>query len=211
MKSLKESLQNLQSNEMQILKIMSNILLSNSMSGKVLAKQMDDLLFCMENQCIQARVMLEQFRPVDSGMAQPYAADVISDIAGNLEVTSEGWLHITLCTLLPSCRHRVSNYIGDTIARLVAGYGYGLPYYEQAFMGIVEYCSYENHNALDNDNKGWKMIPNALKGRVIEDDSQFCLSIGLFSKLSEDLRCEIYVLPIEEADIFMQMLCEDML
>ncbi len=209
MRNLKECLQSLQNGEIQILKQMSKMLLSGSVSEKVLAKQMDDLLFCMENQCIRARIALEQFRPEEPGAGQPYSADVILDTAGSLEVTSEGWLHITLYTLLPNCRHKVSNYIGDTIARLLAGCGYELPYFEQAFMGIVEYCSYENHNALDNDNKGWKMIPNALKGRVIEDDSQFCLSIGLFSKLSEDMRCEIYVMPIEEAPVFVQMLCDN--
>ena len=86
-----------------------------------------------------------------------------------------------------------------------------LPYFETAFLAIVEHCNSENHNALDNDNKGWKMIPNALKGRVIEDDNQFVLSIGLFAKLSDEPRCEIYVLPPEDGMIFMDLLEKDML
>ena len=84
-----------------------------------------------------------------------------------------------------------------------------LPYFDRAFLAIVEYCNYEKHNALDNDNKGWKMIPNALKGRVIADDSQFILSVGLFAKLADDARCEIYVLPPEDGANFMEMLSSD--
>ena len=78
-------------------------------------------------------------------------------------------------------------------------------------MAIVEYCNEENHNALDNDNKGWKMIPNALKGRVIEDDNQFILSMGLFTKISDEMRCEIYIMPPEDGVIFMDLLAKDML
>ena len=208
---LKDSLQMLQNNEIGILKQMTKIQMSNSISGRVISKRMDDLLTDIENQCIKARVVLEKFRPVEIGKIQNGVNDVVSEIAGSLEITDAGWLHITLNTLLPNCRHRISNYIGDTISRLIESYGAELPFFDTAFLGIVEYCSYKNHNALDNDNKGWKMIPNALKGRVFEDDSQFCLSIGLFSKLSEDLRCEIYVMPLEDASEFVERLYNDML
>lgn len=211
MNSLKDSLKELQNEEIKILKQMSKMQMSNSVSGKVVSKQMDDLLTDIENQCVRARVVLERFRPVDLDVQQPYAGDIVLETVGSLEITDEGWLHITLNTLLPNCRHRVSNYIGDTIARLIEGTPYELPFFASAFMGIVEYCNYENHHALDNDNKGWKMIPNALKGRVIEDDSQFYLSIGLFSKLSEDIRCEVYVMSLEDAADFMQRLYDDML
>ena len=78
-------------------------------------------------------------------------------------------------------------------------------------MAIIEYCNYDNHNALDNDNKGWKMIPNALKGRVIEDDTQFNLSIGLFTKVSENIRCEIYVMAPENAAEFMEDMYSDLI
>lgn len=97
------------------------------------------------------------------------------------------------------------------MSRLLDSYDGELPYFESAFLAIVEHCNNENHNALDNDNKGWKMIPNVLKGRVIKDDSQFILSIGLFAKISEDVRCEIYVLPPEDGGIFMDLLSQDML
>lgn len=44
-------------------------------------------------------------------------------------------------------------------------------------------------------NKSWKMIPNAIKGRVVEDDEQFKIDIGLFSKISDTPACHIYVIP----------------
>ena len=46
---------------------------------------------------------------------------------------------------------------------------------------------------------------------MIQDDSQFMLSIGLFAKISEDVRCEIYVLPPEDGSIFMDLLSQGML
>ena len=168
----------------------------------------DDYLCEIESLCVRSRVLLD-------GCSRAYvvsdchSGDVITKIAGSIEVTPEGWLHITLNTLLPNCRRRVSSYIGDTICRLMDGCAEELPNFDRAFLAIVEYCNYEKHNALDNDNKGWKMIPNALKGRVIADDSQFILSVGLFAKLADDARCEIYVLPPEDGADFMEMLASD--
>ena len=187
MEEFKKTLSNLQSDMVKVLQCLSRLLMSNSRSANVIGRQMDEYLCELENLCIRSRT-------------------AIGNICGNIEVTHEGWLHITLNTLLPNCKYRISNYIGDTVGRLIESCGYTLPYFDKAFMAIVEYCNFENHNALDNDNKGWKMIPNALKGSVIEDDSQFVLSIGLFTKLSEDIRCEIYVMPPEEGSIFMEML-----
>ena len=53
----------------------------------------------------------------------------------------------------------------------------------QGILAIVEYCDYDNREVYDQDNKSWKMIPNAIKGRVVKDDEQFRLDIGLFSKI----------------------------
>ena len=93
----------------------------------------------------------------------------LTEISGSIDVTTEGWLYIRLNTLLPSCKYKVSNYIGDTISRLLKSYNLELPYFENAFMAVVEYCNLEKHNSLDNDNKAWKMIPNALKGLFASD------------------------------------------
>ena len=171
---------------------------------------MDEYLCELENLCVRSRTVVEKYRPPSVTESINKVNDNIENICGSIEVTGNGWLHITLHTLLPNCKYRISNYIGDTIGRLIQNCGYKLPYFEKAFMAIVEYCNYENHNALDNDNKGWKMIPNALKGSVIEDDSQFVLSVGLFAEMSEDIRCEIYVMPPEDGSLFMEMLSSGM-
>lgn len=206
MQMLKNRISDLQNDTVKVMQCLSKILMSQSRSDNAIEKQMDDYLCELENLCVKSRTVLEKYRPFSISQSISPVNEHVNNIAGNIEVTDDGWLHITLNTLLPNCRRRVSSYISDTISRLIQYYGHELPYFEKAFMAIVEYCNYENHNALDNDNKGWKMIPNALKGRVIEDDNQFVLSMGLFTKISEDIRCEIYVLPFDEAANFMEFL-----
>ena len=39
---------------------------------------------------------------------------------------------------------------------------------------------------FDQDNKGWKAIPNALKGLVVEDDDQQSLELALLSTPDSD-------------------------
>lgn len=210
METFKKILSNLQGDTVKVMQCLSRMLMSNSRSANVIGRQMDEYLCELENLCVKSRTVLEKYRPFSELKNINEVNDNVENICGNIEVTDSGWLHITLNTLLPNCKYRISNYIGDTIGRLIQNCGYELPYFEKAFMAIVEYCNYENHNALDNDNKGWKMIPNALKGSVIEDDSQFVLSVGLFAEISENIRCEIYVMPPEEGSLFMEMLSSGM-
>ena len=210
MEQFKETLSDLQGDTIKIIQRLSRMLMSNSQSANVIGRQMDEYLCELENLCVRSRTVVEKYRPPSVTESINKVNDNIENICGSIEITDNGWLHITLHTLLPNCKYRISNYIGDTIGRLIQNCGYKLPYFEKAFMAIVEYCNYENHNALDNDNKGWKMIPNALKGSVIEDDSQFVLSVGLFAEMSEDIRCEIYVMPPEDGSLFMEMLSSGM-
>lgn len=44
---------------------------------------------------------------------------IISEVTGIAEVTTEGWLHIKLNTLLPNCRYKTNGYIQDTLTRLL--------------------------------------------------------------------------------------------
>ena len=206
METFKKTLSDLQGDTVKVMQCLSRLLMSNSQSANVIGRQMDEYLCELENLCVRSRTGIEKYRPFSAMKSVNEVNDNIENICGNVEVTENGWLHITLNTLLPNCKDRISSYISDTISRLISSCGYELPYFEKAFMAIVEYCNYENHNALDNDNKGWKMIPNALKGSVIEDDSQFVLSVGLFAKMSENIRCEIYVMLPEDGSLFMEML-----
>ena len=212
MELLKEQVAILQKDAQNILTRLDALYETNSKSKVVVERAIDDYLWEVESLCVKSRIRLDGFRSSKNESDLFHQENSPIEVAGSIEVTFEGWLHITLNTLLPNCKYRVSGYIGNTISRLVKEYEYDdLPYFEKAFLAIVEYCNHDNHNALDNDNKGWKMIPNALKGRVIKDDNQFILSIGLFSKLSENVKCEIYVIPPEDGGIFMERFTSDLL
>ena len=95
--------------------------------------------------------------------------------------------------------------------RLLGEFEKPLPRFDKAFMAIIEYCDYDSRRVYDQDNKGWKMIANAIKGRMIEDDDQFHLDIGLFAKYSSDLACHIYILPEQDLCDFMYYLSKNLL
>lgn len=211
MEQYKKTLSGLQNDMVKVMQCLSRLLMSKSGSESVMEKQMDEYLCNLENLCVKSRTALEKFRPYKKSVIENSTLESAPVIPGDLDITHDGWLHISLATLLPSCKYRVTNYIGDTISRLIKNCGFELPYFETAFLAIVERCDFEHHNSLDNDNKGWKMIPNALKGSVIEDDSQFVLSIGLFSKISHDTRLDIYVMSPEDGTVFMDLLAQDLL
>ena len=127
----------------------------------------------------------------------------MSNITGSVEVTAEGWLHIRLDALLPNCRYGTAAYISDAILELLDGMPESPPYYDKAFLFIDEHGGLESRRVYDQDNKAWKAIPNALKGRVFEDDDQFTLSICLMAKEDKEVACHIYVTPPEDAFLFL--------
>ncbi|MBS7297663.1 MAG: hypothetical protein KIG65_01120 [Eubacteriales bacterium] len=211
MEQYREILKSLQNDTIKIMQCLSRLLISNSESKGVIEKGIDDYMYELENLCLNSRTYLEAYKSPKDYQQMLYETGKVSDVYGSIEVTFEGWIHISLNTLLPSGKYKISNYLGDTISRLVKEFSGELPYFETAFLAIVEYCNFENHHSLDNDNKGWKMIPNAIKGRVIPDDNQFILSVGLFAKLAENPHSEIYILPPEDAANFMEILANDAL
>lgn len=129
----------------------------------------------------------------------------IQKIAGSVETTEFGWLHITLNILLPHCRFKTSAYLSDTITRLIAEFrarGGRVPFFRRAILIIDEHCDVENRQVYDQDNKGWKAIPNALKGLVVEDDDQQSLELALLSTKDSEPSCHIYVLDADDAGEF---------
>lgn len=141
-----------------------------------------------------------------------------SSASGTVEMIGSNWLHLRLETNLPGDKNHVEvKRVSNTVTNLLdcyAGYLGYLPQYEQAFVAIIEYANPVNvtrqgaATAFDNDNKGYRAIPNALKGRLFEDDNQFIMSLGLFTVDSdEDSHCDIYIIPIEDvADFTAQFL-----
>ena len=115
------------------------------------------------------------------------------------------WLHIRVNTLIPSSRFRAAEWFSDTIRRLLDDFeqsGQKLPYYSQALLVIEERTEISGRRAFDQDNKGWKAVSNAIKGRLIPDDDQFTLGVCLLSTWSGENVCHITLLDASDAGAF---------
>ena len=77
-----------------------------------------------------------------------------------------------------------------------------LPFFPKAVLVIEEACSIGGRHIFDQDNKGWKAVSNAIKGRLIPDDDQYTLSVALLSKRSTENICHISLLDLREASDF---------
>ena len=129
------------------------------------------------------------------------------DVAGSISVNEFG--REALNTLLPHCRFSSPVWLTDTITRLLDRQERSqgkLPMLDRALLVIEEFCDLESRNVFDQDNKGFKAVSNAIKGRLVEDDDQFTLSVCLLSQRFSGARsCHIYVLPLSEAGDFFSM------
>jgi hypothetical protein len=184
---------------------MSALFESGERDGEKLSEAFDRLCAGFESGAVLLRNMREKTRentPYSQGRA-PETPD--AGISGSTEVNDYGWLHIRLDALLPNCRFGSAGYITDTVTRLLDEYerrGRALPRFSEALLVIEEHCDMKSRKAFDQDNKAWKAIPNALKGRLFPDDDQFTLGIALLSEKSSVPACHIYLLPRDEAGDF---------
>ena len=81
--------------------------------------------------------------------------------------------------------------------------GKSLPFYSRAMLVIDEHTGIGGRHIYDQDNKGWKAVSNAIKGRLIPDDDQHTLAVTLLSTKTEGNECcHITLLPIEDAHDF---------
>ncbi len=179
-----------------------------ALGGENAAAQLERLNAALEHAAVLSRNTLEQARPCVDFLQGGKPPAPCVDIGGTVRLLDGRWLHIRLDTLLPHCRYQVPAYLSDTITRLLDGFGQGggkLPYYEKATLVIDEHCSRKTRTVFDQDNKGWKAVPNALKGRLFPDDDQFSLGIALLSTESEKAGCNIYVMPAEDAGEFFEL------
>lgn len=67
---------------------------------------------------------------------------------------------------------------------------------------IDEHSSTEGRHIYDSDNKGWKAVSNALKGRLFPDDDQYTLALSLLSTRSTENVCHITLLDLADAADF---------
>jgi hypothetical protein len=184
------------------------ILLSCESGTKESTQYLETLNERLETAVIPARNLLESTR-------QGFESDKVKapvlphiGIAGEIRIIFDSWLHIRLNTLLPHCRYQTPVYLTDTITRLLDSYvvQYGkLPLYQKVMLIIDEHCNINNRKVFDQDNKGFKAVPNALKGRVFPDDDQFTVSLSLISTENETPSCNIYVIDATDSGLFFMM------
>ena len=165
--------------------------------------------------CIDLRRLCERVRPTLPPLRFGSAHYHTEKIYGEVTRMDTGWMDIRLNALLPHCRvSGGTQYITDTIIRLLDAFqaaGGELPLWDKAFTAIVEHRLDAGCGAFDHDNKGFKAVANALKGRLFPDDNQFELSLGLFTVQDEESCCHIYVLPFGEAGDFLYRMAAELL
>ena len=185
-----------------------------ALGGENVAAQLERLNAALEHAAVLSRNTLEQARPCVDFLQGGKPPAPCVDIGGTVRLLDGRWLHIRLDTLLPHCRYQVPAYLSDTITRLLDGFGQGggkLPYYEKATLVIDEHCSRKTRTVFDQDNKGWKAVPNALKGRLFPDDDQFSLGTALLSTECESAECNIYLLHAGDEGEFFELRREGLL
>ena len=170
-----------------------------------LAKTYDAVAAQLESSVVAVRNLCERNRPLVIPGFEGKTEQAPIRLAGRAEVNEHGWLHIELNALLPHCRRHAPKWLSDTIVRLLLECevrGQRLPFFKKAMLILDEHCDIPSRRVYDQDNKGWKAVANALKGRLIEDDDQFTLSVSLLSTLSKAPACHIYLLPLAETGDF---------
>lgn len=53
-----------------------------------------------------------------------------------------------------------------------------LPFFNRALLVIDEFTGIQGRHIFDQDNKGYKAVSNAIKGRLIPDDDQYTLALA---------------------------------
>ena len=169
-----------------------------------LSRKLEEVAGFMERGAVELRCLCETHQPRLEHTGGRHSGQDLQP-AGDIESNGYGWLHITINALLPNCRYQSPIWLKDTLARLLDQYEQRtgtLPKFDQALIVIDEHCDIDNRQVFDQDNKSWKAIPNALKGRVIPDDDQFTAGVCLISTRSKECSCHIYLMPQRDAGDF---------
>lgn len=175
------------------------------MNTAKLQKTLENTMNDFEQAALELRLLCERNSPGEGGYGKRPVLPQ-THVAGYVEKLGYNWLHIRLNTLLPHCRYQTPAWLSDTIRRLLDGYeadGNQLPYYRsRALLVIDEHSDIGGRKVYDQDNKGWKAVCNALKGRAIPDDDQYTLAVALVSKRSSENVCHITLMDMADAADF---------
>lgn len=169
-----------------------------------LRKTLEQTMGSFESATIELRGLCEQYMPPIAPIGKKPSIPC-RDVTGSVELIDYHWLHIRLNTLLPSAAYQTPVWLSDTIRRLLDEYesgGHSLPYYRDALMVIDERSDIEGRRVFDQDNKGYKAVSNAIKGRLIPDDDQYTLGLVLSSTRSSENACHITLLGNADASDF---------
>ena len=169
-----------------------------------LQKALEQAAAQFESAALEVRKLCERHSTGTGGYGSRPVLPPI-EIAGSVEMLGYSWVHITLNTLLPHCRFQPPEWLSDTIRRLLDDYeaqGCKLPFFNRALLVIDEFTSVKGRHIFDQDNKGWKAVSNAIKGRLIPDDDQHTLGLALLSAESELDACHITLLDLSDAADF---------
>ena len=169
-----------------------------------LTKELEQAACQMEQGAVELRTLCAHYwYPIKSIGNKPAVEPL--DIAGRAECNEFGWLHIQLNALLPNCRFASPIWITDTVTRLLdrleRRHG-KLPLLKEALLVIDEHSDIHARQVYDQDNKGWKAVCNALKGRTIPDDDQYTLAVSLLSTPSAENVCHITLMDLRDASDF---------
>ena len=169
-----------------------------------LRRTLEQAVGSFETATVELRRLCEQNMPPAGGLAHKPVVPR-RDVTGTVELIDGNWLHIQINTLLPSVAFQVPVWLSDTISRLLDEYesgGRSLPYYTRALLVIDEHSDIEGRRVFDQDNKSWKTVSNAIKGRLIPDDDQYTLGVALLSSRSSENACHITLLDSADAADF---------
>ena len=180
-------------------------LADSGMAPEKLQRTLEQASGQFERSALEMRKLCERHSPGVGGYGNRPVLPRM-ETAGFVERFGYGWLHIQLNTLLPHCRYQTSDWLRDTIRRLLDEYESGgseLPFFKEAMLVIDEHCVVKGRHIFDQDNKGYKAVSNAIKGRLIPDDDQHTLALALLSTKSELDVCHITLLDmVDVADFF---------
>ena len=148
--------------------------LADSGSPEKLQKALEEASGAFERSALELRRLCEKHAPGAGGYGKRPVLPRM-ETAGFVERFGYGWLHIQLNTLLPHCRYQPSEWISDTIRRLLDDFeasGREPPFFQRALLVIEEHCGVDGRHIFDQDNKGWKAVP-LLIGLVLQMADHF--------------------------------------
>lgn len=174
------------------------------MSPEKLQRKLEETMDEFEKATLELRLLCERYSPGRGGYGgkKIYAEQ---ELIGLVNMIDDRWLHIQINTLLPHCRFQTPVWLSNSISKLLNEYevaGNKLPIYEHALLVIDEHSNINGRHIFDQDNKGWKAISNAIKGRLVPDDDQYSLGVALISTMSEENVCHISLIDARDAADF---------